>query len=331
MASGRANRSSSAKTLLLQLHPLEDRLDHDVGFGEPLVRQGRLDHRQAVGHLLGRQPALPDGGLIVLADSGQSAVERLLVDLLEQDRDAGVGVDHRDAAPHGPRADNGRPLDGQDRGLLGDAGDLGHFPFAEEDVDQRLRLVREQAFAEQLGLFLQALGKGQGGRRRDGLDGFQRRQQVAARPSTRGTHFHQLHVVGHLIAELLCELARPAEELAAGQDLARKAGRLLEQVSRDDPVEDARVACLGRGDGIAAGAHLRRPGHACQPRQPLRAAGSRNEPELDFRLTDLRRRHPDAIVTRHGQLEPAAKGETVDGTDDRLGKLLEGFEQTRNR
>ena len=37
---------------------------------------------------------------------------------------------------------------------FGDAGDLGDFALGEEDVDQRLRLVREEALAEQLGFAL---------------------------------------------------------------------------------------------------------------------------------------------------------------------------------
>ena len=164
--------------LLLQLHLLKDRLDHDVGFGEPLVGQGRLDHRQALGHLLVRQPALPDAGLIVLADGCQSAVEGRLVDFLEQDRDARVGVGHRDAAPHRPRADDGRPLDGQGRGLPGEAGDLGHFRSPKKTWINAFDWSENRHSRNSSASLLQALGKGQRGRRGDGLDGLQRRQQV---------------------------------------------------------------------------------------------------------------------------------------------------------
>ena len=54
------------------------------------------------------QPALLHGGGVVLADGRQAAVEGLLVDLLEEDRDARVGVGHGDAAAHRARADDRR-------------------------------------------------------------------------------------------------------------------------------------------------------------------------------------------------------------------------------
>ena len=62
-----------------------------------------------------------------------------------------------------------------------------------------------------------------------------------------------------------------------------------EQVAFDDAVDDARCERLCRADGFAERAHLRGLRDARQARQPLRAAGAGDDPELHFRLSDLRR------------------------------------------
>ena len=104
------------------------------------------------------------------------------VDLLEQHGDAGVGVGHRDAAAHRAGADDGRPADRQQRRLLGDAGDLAHLALAEEDVNQRLRLIGEQALRETAPPPLAALGEGQRG---GGLDRVDRLAAARIRPRER--------------------------------------------------------------------------------------------------------------------------------------------------
>ncbi len=43
------------------------------------------------------------------------------------------------------------------------------------------------------------------------------------------------------------------------------------------------------------------------PRQPLRAAGTWNQPQRDLRKTELRIRRRDPIVTRKRQLDAAAE------------------------
>ncbi len=54
------------------------------------------------------------------------------------------------------------------------------------------------------------------------------------------------------------------------------------------------------------------PAHADDPRQPLRAAGGRNDAEAEFRLAELRRLGRNADVARQRQLAAAAERVAVD-------------------
>src|SRR4030095_8645748 len=63
-----------------------------------------------------------------------------------------------------------------------------------------------------------------------------------------------------------------------------------------------------------------------EARQPLRAAVSRNQAEVDLRLTDPRRIARDPQRTRHGKLASAAEREAIDGSDDRLAHVLDEIE-----
>src|SRR5207302_1371015 len=76
-------------------------------------------------------------------------------------------------------------------------------------------------------------------------------------------------------------------------------------------------------DGIASQQQLVRPRLADEPRQALRAAPPRDDPELYLRLTESCRLRRDADVARHAQLAAAAEGDAVDGGDDRQTRALE--------
>ena len=109
IAPGLAILSISREDLLLQRHAFEHRFDDHVRLVEAVVGQRGLDQRHPLIHLLLREAAFLHGVVVVLADGRQSAVERRLVRLLQQHRDAGVGEDHGDAAAHGAGADDRRP------------------------------------------------------------------------------------------------------------------------------------------------------------------------------------------------------------------------------
>src|SRR5262249_13123364 len=111
-------------------------------------------------HLRRREPALADRGGVVLADGRQAAIEGFLANLFEQDRNAGVGVGHGNAAAHRAGADDRRAPDRNGRRGLRQTGDLARLALAEEDVDESLGLIREETLSEKLPLFLATFGEG---------------------------------------------------------------------------------------------------------------------------------------------------------------------------
>ena len=198
-------------------------------------------------------------------------------------------------------------------------------------MDQRLGLVREEAFAKQLGLLFEALGEWQSRGRLHRLDCLSGSEQLRRTCRYPRPHAGQCSFVGRLLAELVGTVAGPAGRLSLCQHLACESNGFREQIARDDPVDDAALLGLGRVDRVACRAHLRSPEHASQPRQPLGTAGTGNDPELDLRLPHLRGLFSDAVVTGHRQLESPTKGKAVDRTDDWLGELLQGLEQPGKR
>ena len=62
---------------------------------------------------------------------------------------------------------------------------------------------------------------------------------------------------------------------------------------------------------------------AAEPRQPLRAAGARDDAEQHFGLADLGVLRGDPEVAGLRELEPAAERVAVDGRHERLGGVFE--------
>src|SRR5205085_1866958 len=72
-----------------------------------------------------------------------------------------------------------RLSDGDLRRLFRNVGDLGDFALAEKDVNERLRLFREEALLKELGLATDAFIERQGGCGLHGVDRSLRRHHVA--------------------------------------------------------------------------------------------------------------------------------------------------------
>ena len=144
MAPGLQILSSSREDLLLQRHAFEDRFDDHVGLLEAVVGERGRDQRHALVHQLLREAAALHGVFVILADGGHAAVERCLSVSFSSTGNAGIGEVHGDAAAHGACADHRRAIYWDRRRFFRDVGDLGHFALAEENVDQRLRLVGER-------------------------------------------------------------------------------------------------------------------------------------------------------------------------------------------
>ncbi len=100
---------------LLDLHPLRHGLDHEVNVAEGSIRGGALDPAKDLldlsGALLGRDALLLDQladlPLGHFARLVQARLHEILVDVLEDDREAGRGDRLGDLPAHGARPDDG--------------------------------------------------------------------------------------------------------------------------------------------------------------------------------------------------------------------------------
>ena len=79
IAPGLAIVSSLREHLLLDVHVLEHRLDHQVAVGQRVEVERRAEQPHARLDVGLRQPALLGGVLVVAADGREAAVERLLL------------------------------------------------------------------------------------------------------------------------------------------------------------------------------------------------------------------------------------------------------------
>ncbi len=193
-------------------------------------------------------------------------------------------------------------------------------------MDQGLRLVSEQAFLEQFGLFGDSLVERQLRGRFDRVHRFARGQQAARTFFDRIARRSQRLFVLSRVRNLVLQVARLAWRLSGIHDLASECHGPGQQVAVNDPVDNARLQSFGRGHGITKSAHFCRHGHAGQPRQTLRAAGAGNDAQFALGLSDLRGCHGDAIVASHRGFQSAAKGRAMNGADDRLGAVLQDVE-----
>ena len=134
--------------LLLQRHPFKHCFSDDVRVVEPVVGELRPDQGHALVHDLLREAPLLHRIGVILSDRRQPAIESFLCGLLEDHRNAGIDVIHRDAATHRSGADHCRFADLAHRRVFRQKRDLGDFAFPEEGVDHRLRLIRKQALEE---------------------------------------------------------------------------------------------------------------------------------------------------------------------------------------
>ena len=168
------DRVDFGEDLLLERHAFEHRLHDDVRILKTGVAQLRRDPGHALVHRSLREPALLHAARIVLADGRHSAIERLLAGLLDDHRNSGIRVRHRDAAAHRARADHRRATDFPRLNVRGNTGNLRDRALRKEGVDQRLALRGVQALAKQF-RFQRASFVERKARR--GLHRFNRRQR----------------------------------------------------------------------------------------------------------------------------------------------------------
>ena len=124
--------------------------------------------------------------------------------------------------------------------------------------------------------------------------------------------------------DLLVDVAHPPQRTVLGQHLAREGDGALAQLTfLHQLVDHAHLLAFTGRHVHAGGHHLQRLLRSNQPRQPLRAAGARQQAEIDFRQSAAGGRHGHAIITAQRGLQPAAEGGAVDSGDGRLRRALE--------
>ena len=311
-----------AEHLLLDVHQLEHRLDHQVAIGEVRIveRAGEIAHR-GVDLLLGNT-ALLGGILVIAADDAHAAVERVLLHLDHGDGDARGQEVHRDAAAHRARADYADLADGQDLGVLGQIVDLLRGAFGEEHVAQRFRLGAGDELLEQSALGLHAFLVGLGGGRLDCLDaGLGRFEAFQAA----GIGLPEIVEGGRRRVRDAVAAAAGYRMFGAARDILRKGdgGVFKTGLVLNQRVEQAHRLGLFRGNGIAGDDHRQRGLDPHDAGKALRAARAGQDAQLHLGQAQLRRGHGDAVMAAQRNLQPAAQSGAVDRGDDGLGAILD--------
>ncbi len=310
--------------LLLQRHVLEHGLDDQVVAAEVLQLDGR---RQAAHALLGLRlgcAAALDVGFQRVPDAGDALVEGLLRGLDDGHRETGIQEREADARAHGAGTEDADGLDIAQLGIRTDARHVRRLPLGEECVLQRASVGARSRFAEQRALLGNTFGQRQGRRGLDSVDRGLRRDGSARMAADRTACL--LEQAGCDLVDLL--LADAARRLA--NLLACESHRRADHVAVDHLVDQSRSCALGRVDEGTRGDELQRLLGADGARETLRAAGTRNDAELDLgqaELTHVLAR--DAVVAAERQLQAAAQRRAVHGRDHRLGRLLDVVDQRR--
>ncbi len=146
------------------LHHLVERLEHGLLDGEVLehglddqvrlrsrgIVERRRDEAGALRGVVGLQFSLGHRAFVLLADSGDAAIQRFLFRFENGHGNAGIREIHGDAAAHGAGADDrdrgNLPL----RGLVGEARHFRCRALGEERMAQRLRFVAHHELAKHL-------------------------------------------------------------------------------------------------------------------------------------------------------------------------------------
>ena len=121
--------------------------------------------------------------------------------------------------------------------------------------------------------------------------------------------------------DLVVAVAHPLQRQAARRRRARRTRRRRRggrrRRRRGDLVDQPVVERLGAADVATRRHHLERHRHADEAGEPLRAAGAREQAEVDLGQTELRRRQRHPVVRAQRHLEAAAERGAVDRGDHR--------------
>jgi hypothetical protein len=231
---------------------------------------------------------------------------------------AGIGETHGDPAAHGAGADHGRALDLARLDVLGQSGDFRRLALGKEKVTLGLRLIARAQPHEGGAFQLQRVVERYVDRRPQHLDRGRGRVEAAAALGVGGYDLLERLRFGAQSCELVFAVARADARPLLRKHLAREGDARAGGVAFENFVDQSRRQSVFGRDRLAGQDHRRGFFHADEARQPLRAAGAGNEPELDFGQTEPRVGGGDAEVAGEGDLKPAAEWGAEHGGHDRL-------------
>jgi len=234
------------------------------------------------------------------------------------DGDAGVGEAHRNAATHRAGPDDRAARDRARLCPIRDARHFGRLALGEKDMTLRLGLIAGDQFAKQVGFAPQPFVEGQD-------DG------VAHRFNTGGGRFPAAQSPGQRLGriskplpdQLSLAIADEAQRPPLANNTTREVDRSRGQVAFDNLVDDSIFPRLGRSDRLAGHDHPQCLLRSDKARQPLGAARTGQQAELDLGQTDACSRHRDTEVAGERQFEAAAQSGAVQRRDDRLRHRLD--------
>ncbi len=121
----------------------------EIRIGEVAIAQGAFEQAHSLIYLGLRHTPFAGGDVIVGPDGVQTAIQSLLLEFQELDRNPGIGKVHGDAPAHGAGANYCYRANGPSGRRRVDPGHLECLPFGEEQVLLRPSLGRSHAFPEQ--------------------------------------------------------------------------------------------------------------------------------------------------------------------------------------
>ncbi len=285
--------------------------DDEIAIGNIIQRQRRRQQPHALVDLLGGHPTALGAALVVAPHDAETTVERFLARLDDGHRCSGVEEVHRDTATHRPSPDNADLVNRNLRRVLGNIGNLAGGALGEEVVALRRGLVAVHQLVEALALDPKGLVERLRHRVLDAADDRLGGVEAARLASDRFTEpVEELRILSGVF-EPVVEVAYQRQLSARLDDLAGERQAAFHNVVDDlvdEPVLEREVGAYH----AARDHHLQGAFHSHQARQPLRAAGPRDQPEMHFRLAEPRAGHRHSVVAAHRGFQPATERSAVD-------------------
>ena len=307
----------------LDAHLFKHGFNHHVGGFQLVIAQRGAQQAHALLVLVLLELAFFDLRFVVFADGGDAAVQRVLLHFQQLDGHAGVKKIHGNATTHGAGANDGDGLDAALRCVRRYVGNLGGSTLGHEQMAQGAAFRGPHQVDEELALKQHAVCKFFPG------GGF---HSVHALGGCRVVFGHALdHVASELKVSIALRVA--ARQIAHqrqgsdGSHFLRKSQGFSSQgvYGRSHLVKEFLAGDHGQQlafHGLATDDHVERRLHTQDARQALRAAGTRQEAQLDFGQGHAAARRGNAVVATERQFQPAAHTDGVNRCHHRLGRVL---------